>query len=415
MENQGKTQGNYAVNPYNNETIADQCDAPLPKEWISKREGRGSKVSYIRGDINAEQLNRIFGPLGWSLKVGDPRIEERIEKDRKIPARYNNEERVADFYVVLITTKTTLIIKDPSGKDRDTIFEQHGIGYGEIEDGKNRKEVIGMALKGAETDGFKRCTSMLGRAFGMFMTASGEQNIEAYVNHNAVNNRQSGSDRDDNRYSSRNQSGSGNRNSSGSSGGGQGGRSGYTRSNDSQRADSRSNNVNGNRNDNTQERRTTNEGGGREQERTDSSRSNERNTVDRSASNQDQRPAGEQGNRNSNSSSRSRNMDDPAPPPANNERTKATGDGNSENKAPERNNNSNAGEVNLEMRPVTRQDMIDYATALMDKVAELTQQAERERFVKMYIEQIRELPERIQTRLGEELEKIGVNLDTIQA
>lgn len=171
----------YPTTIFNDADIAAKIDTPVFQEVISKRTGRGNTaLSYLRGDIIADQLNSIFGPLGWDLRAGVPSIDHW--EGEKETGGYNNQpKKMVNMHTVQVMTQMTLRIKARSVEDTDTIFTQTGIGYGEIEATKNRKEVVGMALKGAETDGLKRCASLLGRAMGMFLTGTGVQDEIDYA------------------------------------------------------------------------------------------------------------------------------------------------------------------------------------------------------------------------------------------
>lgn len=174
----------YPTTDFNNAEIVAKIDTPVLQELISKRSGRGNTtLSYLRGDIIADQLNNIFGPLGWDLQAAVPVIDH-WEGEKEVG--YQNDKKMVNMHTVQVMTQMTLRIKARSAEDSDTVFRQTGIGYGEIETTKNRKEVVGMALKGAETDGLKRCASLLGRAMGMFLTAAGQDEID-YA-HNGKNN-----------------------------------------------------------------------------------------------------------------------------------------------------------------------------------------------------------------------------------
>ena len=169
----------YPTTNFNSNEISEKLETPVLPEVISKRPGRGNTtLSYIRGDIIADQMNAIFGPLGWDLQASVPIIdhwegEKEIGNDR--------EKKKVNMHTVQVMTQMTLRIKARSENDSDTVFRQTGIGYGEIESTKNRKEVVGMALKGAETDGLKRCASLLGRAMGMFLSGAGSQDELEYA------------------------------------------------------------------------------------------------------------------------------------------------------------------------------------------------------------------------------------------
>ena len=83
----------YPTTNFNSNEISEKLETPVLPEVISKRPGRGNTtLSYIRGDIIADQMNAIFGPLGWDLQASVPIIDHwegekeicLIDKERHI-------------------------------------------------------------------------------------------------------------------------------------------------------------------------------------------------------------------------------------------------------------------------------------------------------------------------------------------
>lgn len=173
----------YAVNHHNNAEICAKIDQPVPAELISTRSaGNNNTLSYLKGDIIADRLNEIFGPLGWSAAASPAKID-RFEETRKKQDRSRNMIEV-DMVIYVVTTQVTLTIKSQTPDSTDTVFVQTGVGYGEVEANKHAKDAVGMAVKGAETDGLKRCATLLGKAFGMFLTSTGSQDDIDYAHNN---------------------------------------------------------------------------------------------------------------------------------------------------------------------------------------------------------------------------------------
>jgi len=184
-------QPRYNVNHHNDERIAAAVDKIVPRELLSVRDaGINSKFYYLKGDVDADRLNEIFGPLGWSLQAGNPSItkfEDKRTQWRFPEGAARGAKKVpveVEMTIYAVTTPVTLTIKTRSDKSTDTVFQQTGVGYGEVEIGKHAKDAIAMAVKGAETDGLKRCASLLGKAFGMFLNSSGDQGDIEYAHNN---------------------------------------------------------------------------------------------------------------------------------------------------------------------------------------------------------------------------------------
>ena len=200
------------------EDLIAKLDEPIAKPHLSVREGRGNtKYYYVKQAILADYLNQVFGPLGWDLKAGDPTIDRRIEARTK---KRNNQSVTVDYVVFEVVIKVTLRIKARTTDSSDTIFQLHGVGSGEAEVGQSAKDELGKAIKGAESDGLKRCAQEIGRRFGLMLTTRGTQDAIDYAQANdnmrrqemhrteeqSDNNRgNSRNDRDDKRGSTNNE------------------------------------------------------------------------------------------------------------------------------------------------------------------------------------------------------------------
>ena len=158
--------------------IKQLIEMGVDPKHLSVRDGRGStKYYYIKQGVLTEYLNEAFGCLGWDLKVGEPKIE-RGEETR---TRRGNKVQVNAFEVII---KVTLRIKARTIESSDTVFEHYGIGTGEADVGQSAKDALGMAIKGAESDGFKRCAAHLGKRFGLLLTQQGTQSLIDYAQAN---------------------------------------------------------------------------------------------------------------------------------------------------------------------------------------------------------------------------------------
>lgn len=168
--------------------LITKLNEPIDKAHLSVRDGRGNtKYYYVKQAILADYLNQVFGPLGWDLKAGDPTIERRVEARTK---KRNNQNVTVDFVVFEVVTKVTLRIKARTVDSSDTIFQLHGVGSGEAEVGQNTKDELGKAIKGAESDGLKRCAQELGKRFGLMLTTRGTQDAIDYAQANDQQRRQ---------------------------------------------------------------------------------------------------------------------------------------------------------------------------------------------------------------------------------
>ena len=175
----------YPATIHVDQTMIDKIDTPMDPAVVSSRPGGGNTTqSYIKGDIIADQLNAVFGPLGWSKAS---RIHSVDDWEEEKTVTRNNTPTKVNMHMVQVISDVTLTIKKTTADGTDTIFVEQGVGYGEVETGKSRKEAFGMAVKGASTDGLKRCSSLLGKAFGMMMASNGQQEDVQYAHNGKTN------------------------------------------------------------------------------------------------------------------------------------------------------------------------------------------------------------------------------------
>lgn len=172
----------YPVTIHINADMIGKIDEPIDPALVSRRPGGSNTTqAFLKGDIIADQLNSVFGPLGWSKAS---RIHTVDDWDETKTVQRNNSPTQVEMHIVQVISDVTLTIKKVTPDGSDTVFIEQGIGYGEVEVGKSRKEAYGMAVKGASTDGLKRCASLLGKAFGMMMASSGKQDDIEYAHNN---------------------------------------------------------------------------------------------------------------------------------------------------------------------------------------------------------------------------------------
>lgn len=162
--------------------LSRDLDADIHPWLLSERAGgRGAKLSYVKVDILTDTLNRLFGHLGWGARAEIQKME-----DFQYTKPGNNGYPAKEMYVFQVISQVTLTIKPQVDGGTETVFTQSGIGYGEVEINSHRKDAVGMAVKGAESDGLKRCCNFLGRALGMFLVG-GKQDPVTYAHNGNTN------------------------------------------------------------------------------------------------------------------------------------------------------------------------------------------------------------------------------------
>ncbi|MFZ3481825.1 Rad52/Rad22 family DNA repair protein [Sphingomonas sp. 3-13AW] len=164
--------------------LLQKLDRDIHPWLLSEREGSNrTTLSYVKVDILTDTLNKLFGPLGWGVEAEIQKMDD-FQYDKP---GYQNAPST-EMYVFQVISQVKLTIKPQTETGTPTVFVQSGIGYGEVKINGHRKDAVGMAVKGAESDGLKRCCNLLGRALGMFLVG-GKQDPVVYA-HNGNKNRQ---------------------------------------------------------------------------------------------------------------------------------------------------------------------------------------------------------------------------------
>lgn len=375
---------------------------------LSVRDGRGStKYYYIKQGVLTEYLNEAFGCLGWDLKVGEPKIE-RAEETR------NSRGTTKTVNSIEVIIKVTLRIKARTIESSDTVFEHYGIGTGEAQVGQSAKDALGMAIKGAESDGFKRCAAHLGKRFGLLLTQQGTQSLIDYAQANNEGRRRemNRKEQDEERRSDRGRR-------------------------DDQPPRSRQDDDNRSRGDQTRDNRDNNRSNDR-----DDNRSNNRNSVDERPRNNDSR----NNDRNSERSNARNNQDTgdrngSKDSSSNEERNSSAGNDRSEAKKQDRSNDkaeakqdarseNNAGgnkpskeegqktnaknadkqapevsdQYDLEILPMTRPEQASFAKTLLRVVGE-AKADKREELVRQHYDVVKDLESKVKKHFVNILQK----------
>lgn len=342
---------------HNDAFIAAEVDKNVPEELVSSRSnGQSSTVAYLKGDIDADRLNEIFGPLGWDVVARDAQISNFKDMRTKWVSKQGQSKKVpqeVEMQIYAVTTSVTLRIKARTPESSDTIFTQTGVGYGEVDIGKHAKDAIAMAVKGAETDGLKRCCTLLGKAFGMFLNSDGTQGDIEYAHRGNTNglkrakslrNRRERNEEENNR-------GSGNR-----------GRE--ERSNDSGHTNERTNENRDNRGSGNSDERNDRSRGQREDQNSSRGKTNN-NTGERSSGTR-KRPVADVDN-----------------------------------------------DFDLNSEPITRDDQIAYGSTLVRKLEEIKNRDDQVDLLREYRNTINKLDSAILKRIRLNTEKFDIDIDKI--
>lgn len=145
--------------------------APSPKALGEVNVGGRQKEKYILGDYITLLLNMYIGQGLWDKQVDFIESHDEIltkRRKKKVGGQETNDWEDYQQLVVSATVKVTLIIYDarnPSGPTRK--YEAICVGTNFTDPANGRADALDKAIKSAETDGLKRTSKNLGRAFGL--------------------------------------------------------------------------------------------------------------------------------------------------------------------------------------------------------------------------------------------------------
>ena len=135
--------GDYSRDEVTN--IQEKLSRQLGPEFISKRKGPGfSSVQYLEGWKAINLANEIFGFDGWSTEVKEFKVDYIDERQG----------------IVSIGLSCTVRVIVKSGAFREDV------GYGSIDNCKNKAMAFDKCKKEAVTDGMKRALRQFGNALG---------------------------------------------------------------------------------------------------------------------------------------------------------------------------------------------------------------------------------------------------------
>lgn len=353
--------------------MSNAIDTPVDRAVVSSRPGAGNSTqSYLKGDIIADNLNAVFGPLGWEVEADIHQIDDWDETKQK-------QNKTVNMHVVQVVSNVKLTIKKTTEHGSDTVFKQPGIGYGEVEEGKSRKEAFGMAVKGSATDGFKRCANMLGKRFGMMMASNGKQDDLEYA-HNGKPNNLKAAQRMREEDARRNKEGDDERRSSRRD---EGNRNDAPRNNDRERdpAAGANRQAENDRGRSRQEDRQTN--------------SNARSQRPEDQQN-DAGKASQREDRVKEDAAKDRTVDAPAKTATKNDAAQKAGTN-----------------YPLDNLPITLDDMTSFGATLVERVKEMRQTNDKIGLVRQHLHTIKNVDAKIRKRIIERLDELGVDVNKI--
>jgi len=139
------------------ESLGYLVTGKTPKDVVFKKPGRGgSQQDYVPGWWFIEQANAIFGLNGWSMRIKEYRVDEKISQ---ISCLVQIEVYIPERHCKRTSSEGS--IEEVDIPSFTVVKEQWGGS-----DLKKKKDgtVIDLAddLKSASTDGMKKCFSLMG-------------------------------------------------------------------------------------------------------------------------------------------------------------------------------------------------------------------------------------------------------------
>lgn len=125
-------------------TAMEQLDKPLEADRVKQRRQGGRMISYLEGYDVIDRANAIFGFDGWSYRL----IESSF-------VRMGD----AGFYQATVEVETLGVTRRDVGVGDVTVPRDRTLDEASA-------DAFGTALKGAVTDGLKRCLRTFGSQFG---------------------------------------------------------------------------------------------------------------------------------------------------------------------------------------------------------------------------------------------------------
>lgn len=148
------------------EEILAALDADIPRSVIEQREGGGSKkLSYLPGWHVINEMNKIFGPDGWSYDV----TELRCVHSGEMAGKYGAIQSAS--YVATVA----LFVQFPGAEQAKRLTD---VGFGNGTDKVDPGKPHELATKEAVTDAIKRCAKSLGMSLGLALYTKSDEYIE---------------------------------------------------------------------------------------------------------------------------------------------------------------------------------------------------------------------------------------------
>lgn len=163
--------------------LREQLAKHVPADKLEERDGpSNTKVKYITDDYILTKLDEIFGPLNWDRKVLEESIaaEFRGAPKRKKQRNWDTkQDEWVDFTPECVVARARCQITVRYA-NQVAVYEDVGTIVREV-DLKDKPAAYMMAIKGAVTDGYKRCAAQIGNIFGRGLGMNGQQkNIPDY-------------------------------------------------------------------------------------------------------------------------------------------------------------------------------------------------------------------------------------------
>jgi len=148
--------------------LREKLAEKVPNNKLRERDGpSNTKLKYIDDDYILTKLDEIFGPLNWDRKVLEESIAAEFQGAPKRKQETNWQTKKTEWvdYIpecVIARARCQITVRYAN---QIAVFEDVGTIVREV-DLKNKPAAYMQAIKGAVTDGYKRCAAQIGNIFG---------------------------------------------------------------------------------------------------------------------------------------------------------------------------------------------------------------------------------------------------------
>ena len=172
---------NRILRPHPNEELMRRLREKLaervPAAKLKERDGpKNTKIKYVTDDYILTKLDEVYGPMNWDREVLEESIVAEFtgaSKRKKVTDWTTKKDEWVDYdpHCLIARARCRITIRYAG---HTAIYEDVGTNVREV-DLKDKPAAYMIAVKGAVTDGYKRCAAQIGNIFGRGLETNGSQ------------------------------------------------------------------------------------------------------------------------------------------------------------------------------------------------------------------------------------------------